>query len=179
MIRRLRSTFGRLSPLARHVAVVAAVLVVLGVVASALTPASHPGRRTHRGSTGPRSSHQPRGRGQRRPSPVSAAELARARGVATRFLEGYLPFVYGRGSAKSVTAVTPLVHRQLTRAAVEVTPVERRRHPRVISLAAVGQAPGVVLATALVEDGGIASYALRITLREGPAGWLVSGVEGG
>jgi hypothetical protein len=60
-----------------------------------------------------------------------------------------------------------------------VTPAERGRHPRVVSLAAVARSPGVVLATALVADGGVTTYPLRITLEGGRDGWLVSGVDGG
>jgi hypothetical protein len=60
-----------------------------------------------------------------------------------------------------------------------VTPVERRRHPRLVSLTGVGRAVRVVLATALVADGGITTYALRITVREGRTGWLVSSVDRG
>jgi hypothetical protein len=42
----------------------------------------------------------------------------------------------------------------------------------------IGQAPNVVLATALVEDGGLTAYALRITLQEGRSGWLASAIDG-
>jgi hypothetical protein len=110
---------------------------------------------------------------------VAAGDLARARVVAVRFLAGYLAFVYGRGSAGSVQGATPELRRQLLLDRAEVTPAERHRRPRVVSLSAVGQAPGTVLASAVVDDGGVASYALRITLRQGPEGWLVSGVDGG
>jgi hypothetical protein len=110
---------------------------------------------------------------------VAAGELARARDAAARFLAGYVPFIYGRGSARSVDAIAPALRLQLMRARAQVTPVERRRRPRVVALTAVGRAPGVVLATALVEDGGVTTYALRITLREDRSGWLASAVDGG
>ena len=95
------------------------------------------------------------------------------------FLAGYLPFAYGRASAVPVRAVTPALARQLRRDRAQVTPVERRRRPRVFSLTALGRASGVVVATALIGDGGITSYAVRITLREARAGWLVSRVDEG
>ncbi len=95
------------------------------------------------------------------------------------FLAGYLPFAYGQASASSVPAVTPALRRQLRRERVQVTPVERRRRPRVVSLTALGQAPGIVVATALIDDGGIANYAMRLTVRRTSGGWLVSGVDGG
>jgi hypothetical protein len=108
-----------------------------------------------------------------------AARLARARRVARTFLAGYLRFAYGRAPAASVRAVTPALRRQLKRERARVTPVERRRRPRVVSLTALGQARPVVVATALIDDGGIASYEVRMTLHEARAGWLVSRVHGG
>jgi hypothetical protein len=39
--------------------------------------------------------------------------------------------------------------------------------------------PGFVLATAVVEDGGIVPYSLRFTLEGGVDGWAVSGVQDG
>jgi hypothetical protein len=109
---------------------------------------------------------------------MSPGGLVAARRVAGRFLGGYLPFLYGRGSARSIAGVTPDLRRQLIRWRGLVTPVERHRHPRVVSLTAVGQAPAAVLATSLVADGGVTAYALRVMLRAGQDGWLVSGVDG-
>jgi hypothetical protein len=68
---------------------------------------------------------------------------------------------------------------ELRRMRAVVTPVERQRHPRVVSLSAVGQSLAVVLATALVADGGVTTYALRVMLVVNRRGWLVSGVDGG
>ena len=112
-------------------------------------------------------------------SPVSGTQLARARRVARTFLAGYLPFAYGQASAGSVQAGTPALRRQLKGERVQVTPVERRRRPRVVTLTALGRASGVVIATALVDDGGVANYAVRLTLRRMSRGWLVSRVGGG
>ena len=106
-------------------------------------------------------------------------QLARARRVARTFLAGYLPFAYGRASAGSVWAVTPALRRELWRERVQVTPVQRRRRPRVITLTALGQAAGVVVITALIDDGGIASYAVRLTIRRTNRAWLVSRVDEG
>jgi hypothetical protein len=57
-------------------------------------------------------------------------------------------------------------------------PSSKARRPRVITLTALGQASGVVIATALVGDGGVANYAVRLTLRRTSRGWLVSRVGG-
>jgi hypothetical protein len=177
MTGRLLSIFGR-TRVARRLMVVAFTVVTLSVVASALTPAPRPGHGRGLSPKEPtRSVQAPPG--PRRPAPVPAGELARARDAAARFLAGYVPFIYGRGSARSVDAIAPALRLQLMRARAQVTPVERRRRPRVVALTAVGRAPGVVLATALVADGGVTTYALRITLREDRSGWLASAVDGG
>jgi hypothetical protein len=118
--------------------------------------------------------HAPRGA-----SPVDAAGLARARGSAISFADSFLPVVYGRAPASSVTGATPALRGELARAGAWVTPAERERHPRVLSVRAFGGAPGFVLATAWVSDGGISTYALRIVVQQGPGRWLVSDVVGG
>lgn len=90
----------------------------------------------------------------------------------------YLRFAYGETQASSVRPVGPSLRRAL-RQRVLLAPAERGRHPRVISLEASGQKRGVVLATAIIDDGGIASYAIRVTVRKTRSGWLVSAVDGG
>ena len=113
MIRTLLRSFGR-GP-RRHLAAAAMALLVLGIVASALAPMSrprHPARRPPATASSPQTS----GPERRGTSSLSRAEIARARKVAIRFLQGYLPFVYGRGSAGFVPAAAPALRRRLTRA---------------------------------------------------------------
>src|SRR5947208_1117290 len=121
----LRSTLGRLPSRARLVVIAAAGLVLLSIVASALSPASHPRHRTRGtpGLTAPSRVTTTVGT-PRRPPRVSAAELARARAVAAQFLESYLPFLYGRAPARSVAGVAPAFRRELTRERAQLTPVE-------------------------------------------------------
>lgn len=90
--------------------------------------------------------------------PVPAAELARARVVARRFLAGYLPYLYGRRPGRAVKPVTASVAASLRRSRVRVTPAQRRRHPRLVGLTLIGQTPDSVIATARVADGGVATY---------------------
>ncbi len=111
--------------------------------------------------------------------PVSGSNLRVASRVARRFLLSYLKFAYGRARATSVEAVTPGMRSQLTRDRAQVTPAERARHPRVVSLRVLGTNPGFVLATASVEDRGIAAYRLRFALREEGGQWLMSDVQEG
>jgi len=68
---------------------------------------------------------------------------------------------------------------QLIAQRAQSTPAERGRHPRAVSLAMVGTTPGFVVATATIEDGGIAAYRLRFTLQEQADRWLVASVQEG
>jgi hypothetical protein len=168
----------RISPSARLVAAATSATVLL-IVALALAPTPVRTRRTH---------HQPRTASsrvrttrflQRHAGAAPPGQLARARSVARRFLVGYLRFAYGEAPASSVRAMAPALHRRLRGHRALVAPVERRRHPHIVSLMATSQARGVVLATALVDDGGIANYAVGVTLREIRSGWVVSALDGG
>jgi hypothetical protein len=177
MIGWLVAALGRRSRTTRGLTLAALGLVVLLVVASALAPARHSDhRRVVLPAVPTRTRRPPTARAARR---ISPGGLEAARRAAARFLAGYLPFLYGRGSARSIDAVTPGLRAQLTGVRSLVTPAERQRHPGVVSLTTVGRAPAAVLATALVADGGVTTYALRIMLRGGPGGWLVSSVDGG
>jgi hypothetical protein len=111
--------------------------------------------------------------------PVSVADLHRAVVVGRRFLRSYLPFAYGSGTAASVRQVTPQLRRQQIRARALPTPAERRHHPRVVSMRTVGTMPGFVVATATIEDGGVATYRLRFSLERRAGRWLVSDVREG
>ncbi len=132
------------------------------------SPGSHPAKEA--------SSHQS---SRRLPSPVSAAGLALAQWAAARFLDSYLQLVYGHAAAVPASEVTRALRRQLADAHAQITPVEGRRHTHFISLQVVGMTPGFVLATAMVRDGGVTPYRLRVTLQGEARGWAVSGVGEG
>jgi hypothetical protein len=163
----------RLSPWMGIVAV--ALLVALSVAAALSTPTSQQRPSSLRGTvperTGPpaRASHPP---------VLAQADLARARGAALRFLGNYLRFAYGRAPVRSVTPVSSPLRRQLLRGGASVTPAERRRHPRVVSLQAGAETGGLARATGLVADGGVTSYIVRFTLRRERSGWVVSAIGG-
>jgi hypothetical protein len=71
------------------------------------------------------------------------------------------------------------VRRQLLRERAQLTPVERRRRPRVVSMQTVGTTPRFVVATAVIDDGGVTTYPLRFTLQREAGRWAVSSVEDG
>ena len=78
-----------------------------------------------------------------------------------------------------MNAATASLRSRLVTQRARVTPAERGRRPRVVSLATVGSTPGFVVATATIEDGGVAAYRLRFTLQGHTGRWLVSGVQEG
>ena len=172
----------RLSPFARRVVVAVVALLVLAIALTTLTLEARPGSHARRPAAAPRVPAKSPPERRLPPTvrgPVSSIGLRRAAGAADRFLRSYLRFAYGRASAGSVRAVAPALRGQLIRERAQVTPAQRVRHPRVVSLGVVGTTPGFVVATATVDDGGVAAYRLRFSLRERAGRWLVSNVEDG
>jgi hypothetical protein len=172
----------RLPPRARRVVVAAPAVLLLAGAITSLTLQAGRGREADRSAVTVRAPVR-RPAAQPMPPrvrpPISGSNLRLASHVARRFLRSYLQFAYGRGRATSVEAVTPGLRSQLVRDRAEVTPAEHARHPRVVSLRVLGTNPGFVLATASVEDGGIAAYRLRFALREAGGRWLVGDVQEG
>ena len=172
----------RLPQRARRGVVAATVLLLLAGAISSLTLQGGRGREAGRSAVTVRA---PARRLAAQPMPprlrppVSGSNLGLASRVARRFLLSYLKFAYGRVRATSVEAVTRGLRSQLVRDRAQVTPAEHARHPRVVSLRVVGTAPGFVVATATVDDGGIAPYRLRFSLQEWAGRWLVSNVRDG
>ena len=178
----LLAAIERLSQRARRVVVAATALLLLVGAITSLTLKAGRGREAGRSAVGVRAPARrpaPQPVPPRLRPPVSGSNLRLASRVARQFLLSYLKFAYGRARATSVEAVTPGLRRQLTRDGARVTPAERARHPRVVSLRVLGTNPGFVLATASLEDGGIAAYRLRFALREEGGRWFVSDVQEG
>jgi hypothetical protein len=176
----LLTALERLSPRIRRIVAEVGIGALLppGTVMAALTltnpHGSHKRPAQHPAAT---SSPSP-SRSWLRP-PVPTAAMFQARQVAARFLAGHLPFAYGRGSALGIRGITPALRHELLRQRAQLTPVERRRHPRVMSLQTIGTIPAFVVATAAIDDGGLSTYRLRFTLQREADRWAVSSVEDG
>jgi hypothetical protein len=172
MMRRWRptSSWSRSAPRLR---VAALALLLLGLLGWALAPlpgTRHPRRTSVARAARPRATR----RAPRRASLVSAPELAQPGAAARSFLDSYLPVAYGRAPASSVLGATSALRAQLSRSRARVTPAERDRHPTVVSVASAAQAPGFVLATAVISDGRVTTYSLRILVQEEARGWVVT-----
>ncbi len=177
----LMSLLERLPRPVRRGVVAVVALLLLGAVMASLTLTSPPqggGPQRTSSSQAPATERPAHAAPQRLPLPVYGAELFRARAVAEQFLAGYLPFAYGRANAGAVGGATAALRRRLLGEQAQVTPAERRRRPSVVSLQTVGTTPGFVVATAVVDDGGITTYRLRFTLQRRAGRWAVSSVEG-
>jgi len=177
----LLAALERVSPRVRRLVIAVGVLLALGVVMAALTlSTTHVGYERRPAPQRPTASGSQHISPRRLPPPVSTGQLALARGVGERFLGGYLRFAYGRGSALAVSGMTPALRRRLQlRERARLTPVERRRRPRVVSLQTIGTTPTFVVATAVIDDGGVTTYRLRFTLQPEADRWAVSSVAEG
>jgi hypothetical protein len=176
----LLAALERLPPRVRRFVVAIGALLALGAVMAALTLTNPRGGHKRRGpAQRPAAAGSPHPSPPRLPPPVSTAAMLEARRVAERFLAGYLPFAYGRGSALAIRAATQALRRQLLSQRAQLTPVERRRRPRVVALQTIGTTPVFVVATAVIDDGGVATYRLRFTLSRSAGRWAVSSVEEG
>jgi hypothetical protein len=173
----LLAALERLPPRVRRVVVAVGVLLALGAVLAALTLTNpHGGRKRRAAVERPVAAGSPQPSLRRLPPPVSTAAMLEARQVAARFLAGYLPFAYGRGGALAIRGVTPARRRELLRQRAQLTPLERRRRPRVMSLQTIGTTPAFVVATAMIDDAGVSPYRLRFTLQLEAGRWAVSSV---
>ncbi|MGD9734226.1 MAG: hypothetical protein AB7V58_01265 [Solirubrobacterales bacterium] len=100
----------------------------------------------------------------------SASEAA-----AVRFLEDYLPFLYGRGGAGSIRAAVPRLAERLVRSRVRVPPAARSRRPRLEAIGARDLAGSRALVRARVGDG-VVSYTIALALARFEDRWLVVSV---
>jgi hypothetical protein len=176
----LLAALERLPSRVRRLVVTVGALLALAAVVAALTLTSPHGHRQRQ----PVRPRQSSGRVQRTSPhtpapPLSNEAIVRARQVAEQFLAGYLPFAYGRGGALAVSGITSALRSQLLNKRAEMTPAERRRRPRVVSLQTTATTPTFVVATALIDDGGVTTYRLRFTLERRAGRWLVSGIQAG
>jgi hypothetical protein len=176
----LLAVLGRLPSRVRRLVVVGVALLALAAVMAALTMTSpHNHRRQQPVRQAQVSEPVQRTAPHTLAPPVSTEAIVRARRVAERFLTGYLPFAYGRRGASAISGITSELRRQLLHRPAELTPVERRRRPRVVSLQTTATTPTFVVATAVIDDGGVTPYRLRFTLESAAGRWLVSGVQEG
>lgn len=108
-------------------------------------------------------------------SPSRAARRSAPEEAAVRFLEGYLPFLYGQRGPRSIRAATPRLAERLVRSRMRVPPAARARRPRLEALGVRGLAGSRALVRARVGDG-VVSYTIALALSRFEDRWLVVSV---
>ena len=109
----------------------------------------------------------------RPPSPPRPAVAGGPEKAARRFFAGFLPFLYGQGSADSIRAAAPALADRLATSQRRVSPAARGRRPRVAQLEGRRLGSGRASVAARIEDGGVAAYPVTLTLARRGGRWLV------
>jgi hypothetical protein len=107
------------------------------------------------------------------PERVSPEEQAAMR-AARRFLAGYLPYSYGRGSAAAIAAAAPPLLDQLRRSPPRVPPEDRTLEPRVVELEVASSNGDLGIDLTADIDDGRRRYSLTIAVRPAGDRWLVT-----
>jgi hypothetical protein len=103
----------------------------------------------------------------------SAVPVAAPR-VGERFLNGYVAFLYGHGSAGELEGATRRLRRELRRGRVRVPPARGARTPTIVRLQSAQQAPATVVVTAIVDDGDLAAYPVTAVAERRAGRWQVT-----
>jgi hypothetical protein len=107
----------------------------------------------------------------------SGRELGAVKHAARVFLAGYLPFSYGRGSARRIRAVGAGLRARLAGERPRVPARERRRRARVLLLQLDAAGPSGAGVRALVDDRA-RRYSVSLTLARVGGAWQVTRVGG-
>jgi hypothetical protein len=152
-------------------------------------PASEPGEADGSGNASPRSSPTPstssapasatRGEREAKNAPAIAPREARVAMAAARtFLDGYLPYSYGRADANRIRAAARPLLRELERSPPRVPPTVARARPRPISIRAQAATGDLEVDVLAVVDDGHRRYSIPISARAAGRGWVVTAVSG-
>jgi hypothetical protein len=153
-------------------ATVCGLLLLIAAAGLILTTPSHPSvqAREHTPSKPTQASSAPSARW----TPGNATDT---KAVAEAFLGSYLVVLYGQGPASQVKDATAAFVRSLQQGPRRVPPGIRGLHPRIVSLQITPQESSGAVALALVSDGEVVRYPVRVVLTDSGGRWLVSSVE--
>jgi hypothetical protein len=156
------------------IAVVAVLLAASAVLLAATRPAGQPRQLAPRRPVAPaKDASRPQ-----MPPAGSASIAPLVARTARGFLAGYLAFLYGHAPASAVSGATQALLRSLRARPLIVSPGVRARRPRVLSLSAISAPVGLVGVSALLNDGELANYRVRLILTRARGRLLVAAVEG-
>jgi hypothetical protein len=106
----------------------------------------------------------------------SADERAAMR-AARRFLAGYLPYSYGRGSADRIEATAAPLASMLRRQPPRVPAADRQLHPQLVSLEVASVNGDLGLDLEAVIDDGRRRYSMIVAVRPAGERWLVTALS--
>jgi hypothetical protein len=112
------------------------------------------------------------------PRPGRHAPPAAVDRAARRFLAGYLRYLYGRGGARQIEAVSRTLRRRLAAHPPRVSPATRQRRPRITAIIGRGVGARRWALVAQVEDGGVERYPLALQLDRQHGTLVVTRLEG-
>ena len=115
----------------------------------------------------------------RAPEENTAPVAPRVVRAADVFLAGYLDYLYGHAPASGIKGATPALLRSLRAQPPRVSPGMRARWPRVVALHSTSGPAGLLGVSAVVNDGSLVDYSIRLRLAPQDGRVLVIGLEGG
>ncbi len=107
-------------------------------------------------------------------SPAPPRGSAAAQDAAVRFLQGYLPWLYGQAPLHAIRAATPGLVASLGSHPPRVPPAMRTLHPTVAAIAVQRRGSGWQALPNITD--GRETYELVLTITPAHRGWLVSNV---
>lgn len=103
-------------------------------------------------------------------------KVTRATGL---FLAGYLDYLYGHAPARQIKDISPVLLRSLRANPPRVSPEMQTRRPRVTALHRTPAPPGLFRVSAVINDGSLVDYSIRLRLAPQDERMLVVGLEDG
>src|SRR3954453_11458975 len=120
-----------------------------------------------------------RGEREARQAPAVAPADARAAATAARaFLDGYLPYSYGRAQARRIQAAAIPLLRDLETSPPRVPASVARARPQVVSVRAEAATRGSDVDVVAVVDDGRRHYRIALALGDSGPRWVVTAVGG-
>jgi hypothetical protein len=151
-------------------------------------PASEPRESDGSRSTAPSSALAPsasptlpatRGEGEPKNAPAVTRREARAATAAARvFLDGYLPYSYGRTKAEGIRAAARPLLRALESEPPRVPATVARARPLLISVRAQAATGGLGVGVLAVVEDGQRRYSIPLSVRNAGPRWVVTAVSG-
>jgi hypothetical protein len=109
---------------------------------------------------------------------VTPGEGQHAIAAARRFLEGYLPYSYGKASASGITAAAPGLMRTLRAAPPRVPATVAKAHPRLLWVRAQASTRDRTITAVAAVDDGQRRYKVPLEVREVDGRWTISAIAG-